>query len=73
MRAMPATQQRMTAEEYLALPELPSARRQELIEGEVVVTEPTWLHSTVARGTLRRGMELGSRGRRSSADIRVPI
>ena len=50
MRAMPATQQRMTAEEYLALPELPSARRQELIEGEVVVTDPTWLHGTVQGG-----------------------
>jgi len=51
MTTVPATQQRMTAEEYLALPELPSARRQELIEGELVVNEPTWLHGTV-RGRL---------------------
>ena len=50
MRAMPATHERMTAEEHLALPEQPNGRWSELIDGEVVVNEPTWLHSTVRGG-----------------------
>lgn len=47
---MPATQERMTAEQYLALPVQPNGRWRELIEGEVVVNEPTWLHGTVRGG-----------------------
>jgi len=56
MAAMPATQQRMTADQYLALPEQPNGRWRELIDGEVVVSSPTWLHATV-RGRLQFALE----------------
>jgi Uma2 family endonuclease len=46
MGAMPATQ-RMTAEEFLALPEPLDARRMELVGGELVVHVPTFLHQMV--------------------------
>jgi Uma2 family endonuclease len=46
MGAMPATQ-RMTADEFLALPEPLDARRVELVGGEVVVHVPTFLHQMV--------------------------
>ncbi len=35
----------MTADEFLALEPLRSARRRQLVEGEVVVHEPTWMHN----------------------------
>jgi len=45
------TAQRMTAEEYLALPERGDGPRTQLVEGEVVVMhDPTWLHNTVQSG-----------------------
>ena len=50
MEAMPATHERMTAEEHLSQPEPPNGRRSELNDGEVVVNKPTWLHSTVKLG-----------------------
>jgi len=34
----------MTADEYLALEPAPAGRRLELVEGEVVVHEPAWMH-----------------------------
>jgi len=43
--AMPVAQ-RMTADEFLALPERHDAQRWELVDGEVIVNEPTWLHGT---------------------------
>jgi Uma2 family endonuclease len=46
MGAMPATQ-RMTAEEYLALPEPLHRQHTELINGEIVVHEPLPLHQLV--------------------------
>ena len=47
MEAMQVAE-RMTAEEYLALPEAASGRpRLSLVEGELVVNEPTPLHSFV--------------------------
>ncbi len=45
MAAMHTTA-RMTADDYLALPEHPDRRWLELVEGEVIVNEPTWLHNT---------------------------
>jgi Uma2 family endonuclease len=45
--AMPATQ-RMTAEEFLALPYSKERRYRELIEGELVVDAPRLLHQWVA-------------------------
>lgn len=45
------TAQRMTADEYLALPERGDGPRTQLVEGEVVVmSDPTWLHNTVQSG-----------------------
>ena len=47
------TLQRMTAEEYLTLPERGDGPRTQLVEGEVVVMhDPTWLHNTVQSGIL---------------------
>lgn len=34
----------MTAREFLALPEAPYGRRAQLVEGELVMNEPTWMH-----------------------------
>jgi Uma2 family endonuclease len=39
-----ATAQRMTADDFLALPELPGVRFRQLIDGEVVVNAPAWMH-----------------------------
>jgi len=44
MDAVTATAQ-MTAEEFLEIPEDPSARRSQLIDGELVMSEPTWKHA----------------------------
>lgn len=44
MDAMTATAP-MTAAEFLALPGRTTARRLELIDGELVVSEPTWRHN----------------------------
>ena len=45
------TAQRMTAEEYLALPERGDGPRTQLVEGEVVgMLDLTWLYNTVQRG-----------------------
>ena len=45
------TLQRMTAEEYLTLPERGDGPRTQLVDGEVVVMhDPTWLHNTVQSG-----------------------
>lgn len=44
MEAMTATAQ-MTAEEFLALPEDPNGQRSQLIDGEVVMSEPTRMHN----------------------------
>jgi Uma2 family endonuclease len=46
MGAMPATE-RMTADEYLALPYSEERRWVELVEGELVVDEPLPLHQAV--------------------------
>lgn len=53
MSVMPtAAPQRMTAAEFLELPERTTARRRELLDGEVVVNEPTPLHQLVVRRLL---------------------
>lgn len=46
MASMPAPQL-MTAEEFLAQPFVDDGRRRELIEGEVVVTEPSLQHQRI--------------------------
>lgn len=45
--------ERMTAEEFLALPVPRSGRPWNLVEGEVVVNEPTPLHQLVVRNVFR--------------------
>ena len=40
------TAERMTAEEFLNLEPLRRSQRRELIDGDVVVSEPTWMHNT---------------------------
>jgi len=74
MEAMPATHERMTAEEYLALPPQPNGRWRELIEGEVVVNQPTWLHGTV-RGGLHFALEAWVRGapERGAVNDRIDV
>lgn len=47
MTAVPVTHERMTAGEFLALPEPDDARRLELVEGAVIVSHPTMLHNVV--------------------------
>ncbi len=47
MAAVPVMHERMTAREFLALPERDDARRMELVDGEIVVSEPTMLHNVV--------------------------
>lgn len=37
----------MTATEFLALPERRDSKRLELVGGEIIVNEPTWLHMSV--------------------------
>lgn len=46
MTAVPVAE-RMTAQEFLALPVPESGRPWNLVEGEVVVNEPEWLHAEV--------------------------
>ena len=45
MTTMPAAEL-MTAEEYMAMPEL-EGRRTNLVEGKVVMDEPTWRHQAL--------------------------
>ena len=47
MTAVPVAE-RMTAEQYLELPPSQDARRLELVDGELIVHFPTWLHSSAA-------------------------
>ena len=47
MTAVPVMHERMRAGDFLALPERDDARRLELVDGEVVVSEPTMLHNVV--------------------------
>ncbi len=47
MTAVPVMHEHMRAGEFLAIPERDDARRLELVDGEVVVSEPTMLHNVV--------------------------
>ncbi len=49
---MALTSTRLTAEEYFALP--PTEKRTQLIDGEVVVTEPSVRHQRIASEIFRR-------------------
>jgi len=65
MDAVTATAQ-MTAEEFLAIPEDPNGRRRQLIDGELVMNEPSWTHGdsqlTIAAALRRWSREAAGRG-----------
>ena len=64
--------QRMTADEFLALPVAQHGRPWNLVDGEVVVNEPRSLHSVVA-GDLRYALETWARARRVRGAVREPL
>ena len=71
MTAMPVAQP-MTAEEFLARPFGEGPRWQELIEGEVVVNEPTPLHNVVQKN-LVVALELWVRGAERRGQVFIPL
>lgn len=70
MTTMPVAQ-RMTAREFLRLPERPNGKRLELVEGEVVVSDPTMLHGEVV-GDLQFALEVWARAEPRRGAVRVP-
>ena len=66
------TAERMTAEEFLALEPLPRSRRRELIDGEVVVSHPTWMHNT-AQGRIFFALETWVRGGPARGKVGLPL
>lgn len=71
MDAVTATTQ-MTAEEFLARPERTSATRSELVDGELVMSEPTWMHSH-AQKTIIFALEWWTREAPGRGAVGVPI
>jgi Uma2 family endonuclease len=71
MTAMPATQT-MTAEEFLALPEDPFGQRSILVEGELVLNQPTWPHQRAA-GELFFALTTWSRAAAGRGEAILPI
>jgi Uma2 family endonuclease len=64
--------ERMTAEEFLALPMPQRDRPLNLVEGEVVVNQATALHSA-AVGNLRYALEVWARARTGRGGIHEPL
>lgn len=64
--------QRMTAEEFLARPFEEELRGQELVDGEVVVSEPTPLHNVV-QGRLFVALSNWIAGGRTSGQVFIPL
>jgi Uma2 family endonuclease len=71
MGAMP-TAERMTADEYLALPPSEERRWVELVEGELVVDEPLPLHQAV-KGELEYALRSWSRAEPGRGDVWLPL
>ncbi len=71
MTAVPVAQ-RITAEEFLALPMPQRDRPWNLVEGEVVVSEAKSLHSAIA-GEVRYALESWARTRPGRGAVREPI
>jgi Uma2 family endonuclease len=63
---------RMTADEFLALPEDWRGRRSQLIDGEVVMNEPTWMHG-YAQKTILVALELWIREGSGRGAVAVPV
>jgi Uma2 family endonuclease len=71
MKSTMATTQ-MTADEFLALPEDWRGRRSQLIDGEVVMNEPTRMHGH-AQKTIIVALELWTRGGPGRGVVCVPL
>jgi Uma2 family endonuclease len=71
MKAMPASGT-MTADEYLALPEAQLGRPWNLVEGEVVVTDPTREHQRIA-GEIYYELESWARTTDGGGEVSLPI
>ena len=70
MNAMAQVAQRMTADEYLAMPY--DGRRTDLVEGEVVVHEPLPLHQILLRD-LQRALDLWTLAGPARGEIMPPL
>lgn len=62
----------MTAEEFLARPERTSATRSELIDGELVTSEPTWNHNN-AQMAIASALQVWSRSASSRGRAGLPL
>lgn len=62
----------MTAAEFLELPEDPTARRWQLIEGELVVSEPTWSHCD-SQATILSELRVWTRAAPDRGRVNLPI
>jgi len=71
MTAVPV-QERMTAEEFLELPEREGARFRELVDGEVIVNEPTAVHQLV-EGNLYHAFRLWLGASPDRGQVFIPI
>ena len=72
MTAVPVAQQHMTADEFLAQPLGEGPRWQELVEGEVVVNEPTARHN-LAQGNLFAALHTWTRIRAGRGQVFIPL
>jgi len=71
MTAVPV-QQRMTADEFLAIPEGEGPRWQELVDGEVIVNEPDAVHNRV-QGNLYLAIRLWMSAAPNRGQVYTPI
>jgi Uma2 family endonuclease len=71
MGAMPTTQ-RMTADEYLALPYSEERRWVQLVEGELIVDQPLLLHQAV-KGELEYALRSWVRSGRGRGLVTLPL
>ncbi len=72
MDAMAATAQ-MTAAEFLALPERSTASRSELIDGELVMSEASWMHNGVQMAIAFALRDWARGGGRGSAGLPLDV
>ncbi len=66
------TAQRMTASEFMALAPLRRSPRRQLIDGEVVVNEPTWAHGD-SLGTIHFALRHWVRAGTRRGAVNVPV
>jgi Uma2 family endonuclease len=66
------TVQRMTADEFMALAPLPNGHSRQLIDGEVVVNAPTWMHGD-SLGTIHFALRAWISAGTSRGGVNVPV